>query len=101
MSAEDFRVLQDIANTLLTPLAHASIDFRAVWRRLQPNNQLADAQDCYNPIWIVTKQADTRFFETQGDVFRSGDRTSRSSTDGDAAFNWAPIHTDAKSAPRS
>lgn len=72
------QVPQDIANTIVDPMAHAALEpVETAYSWLRENAPLAVAEpDGFEPFWAVTRHAHISAISKQNALFRNGDRPS-------------------------
>jgi cytochrome P450 len=83
----DIRIPDDIARTVISPIAYAEdTPVHDAFRWLRANNPLGQADiEGFHPFWVVAKHADILEISRQNALFHSGDRaTTFISVDGDA-----------------
>jgi cytochrome P450 len=75
-------VPQDVANTVVDPLAYADgarIDDALTWLRRNAPLEVAEPQG-YHPFWVVSRHADILEVERQNELFHNGDRPTTLTT---------------------
>src|SRR5471032_2632162 len=77
MTAE-VRIPDDIARTVISPLAYAEdVPVHDAFRWLRANNPLGRADiEGFHPFWVVTRHADILEISRQNALFHSGDRST-------------------------
>src|SRR5207253_894727 len=70
MTAQDHRLPQDVADTLLTPAAYADGRIHETYRWLRKNEPLGVCDtEGVDPFWAVTRHADILEISRQNDLF--------------------------------
>jgi hypothetical protein len=76
MTAQNHRIPQDIANTLVTPQAFANGQIHEAYDWLRANEPLGVAEvEGVDPFWVATRHADILEISRQNDLFHNGDRS--------------------------
>ncbi len=76
MSSAEIRIPDELAWTLVDPIAYADARIHDTYKWLRVNNPLgvAGLEGHYDPFWVVTKHADILEISRQNALFRNGDR---------------------------